>query len=176
MSKDANKDKAKKPEFIPPAELPPEPVPQEPMMLSEHVVGYFVHGPEASAEEEAYAAPRLIATLHSGLPVWELEELQVMLGVPMDKLLRMLGISKATWHRRKALGRLDPSESDRVVRFARLMGRAIEVLETDAAARRWLTAAQFGLGGAVPLEFAQTEVGAREVENLLGRMESGVYS
>ena len=33
-----------------------------------------------------------------------------------------------------------------------------------------------GLGGAIPLEYAETEVGAREVENLLGRIEYGVYS
>ena len=45
-----------------------------------------------------------------------------------------------------------------------------------ASRRRWLTSRQFGLGGAVPLEYAETEVGAREVEDLLGRIEHGVYS
>jgi putative toxin-antitoxin system antitoxin component (TIGR02293 family) len=88
----------------------------------------------------------------------------------------MLGISKATLHRRKAAGRLDPAESDRVVRYARLMGRAIEVLESVESARQWLNAPQVGLGGAIPLEYAETEVGAREVEDLLGRIEFGVYS
>jgi uncharacterized protein (DUF2384 family) len=39
-----------------------------------------------------------------------------------------------------------------------------------------LTHKQPGLGGAVPLDFAKTEIGAREVENLLGRIEYGVYS
>jgi len=33
-----------------------------------------------------------------------------------------------------------------------------------------------GLGGETPLEYAETEVGAREVEDLLGRIEYGVYS
>ena len=56
------------------------------------------------------------------------------------------------------------------------MGRAVEVLESEENARRWLTSPQFGLGGAVPLEYAETEVGAREVEDLLGRIEHGVYS
>jgi len=31
-----------------------------------------------------------------------------------------------------------------------------------------------GLGGKTPLEFADTETGAREVENMLGRIEDGV--
>ena len=45
-----------------------------------------------------------------------------------------------------------------------------------ASARDWLTHKQTGLGNTVPLEFAKTEIGAREVENLLGRIEYGVYS
>ena len=56
------------------------------------------------------------------------------------------------------------------------MGKAVEVMESEKDARRWLTSPQFGLGGAVPLEYAETEVGAREVEDLLGRIEFGVYS
>jgi putative toxin-antitoxin system antitoxin component (TIGR02293 family) len=63
-----------------------------------------------------------------------------------------------------------------VVRFARLMGKAVTVLESEDNARQWLTSPQFGLGGAVPLDYADTEVGAREVEDLLGRIEYGVYS
>jgi putative toxin-antitoxin system antitoxin component (TIGR02293 family) len=62
------------------------------------------------------------------------------------------------------------------VRFARLMGQAVEVMESEENARQWLTSPQVGLGGAVPLEYAETEVGAREVEDLLGRIEHGVYS
>lgn len=42
------------------------------------------------------------------------------------------------------------------------------------AAKQWLNAPQVGLGGAVPLDYAKTEVGAHEVENLLGRIEYGV--
>jgi putative toxin-antitoxin system antitoxin component (TIGR02293 family) len=94
----------------------------------------------------------------------------------MDRLAPLLGISIATLHRRKAAGRLDPVESDRVLRFARLMGKAIEVLETEENARSWMISPQYGLGGAVPLEYAGTEVGAREVEDLLGRIAYGVYS
>jgi putative toxin-antitoxin system antitoxin component (TIGR02293 family) len=94
----------------------------------------------------------------------------------MDQLLPRLAISKATLHRRKAAGRLEPAESDRVLRFARLLGRAVEVMESEEAARQWLSAPQTGLGGAVPLDYAGTEVGAREVEDLLGRIEYGVYS
>ena len=107
----------------------------------------------------------------------ELTDLQASLDVPAERLAPMLGISKATFHRRKGAGeRLGSAESDRVVRFARLLGRAIKVFGDIENAKQWLNAPQFGLGGAVPFDYAKTEVGAREVENLLGRIEYGVYS
>ena len=141
----------------------------------EGVVRRCVYGVESGTESEMTPSV-LIDSMKEGLVVQELHDLQSTLDLPMDRLVPMLGISKATWHRRKATGRLDPAESDRVVRFARLMGKAVEVMETPANARLWLNAAQAGLGGAVPLKYAETEVGAREVEDLLGRIEYGVYS
>jgi putative toxin-antitoxin system antitoxin component (TIGR02293 family) len=118
----------------------------------------------------------LIALVRMGLPVSELDTLQNVLDMPIDKLAPKLGISKATLHRRKAAGRLEPDESDRVVRFARLMGKAVEVFGTEAAARAWMSVPQYGLGGETPLDYAGTELGAREVQNLLGRIDHSVYS
>jgi putative toxin-antitoxin system antitoxin component (TIGR02293 family) len=122
------------------------------------------------------APAKIIDQVQGGLPVQELEALRDSLDMPMEKLASKLGISNATLHRRKAQGRLGPAESDRVVRLARLMGKAAKVLGGIEAARQWLNSPQFGLGGAVPLDYAETEIGAREVENLLGRIEYGVYS
>lgn len=118
----------------------------------------------------------MIEAIQAGLPLLELMELQKSLAVPMKQLVPMLGISKATLHRRMGGRRLKPAESARVVRLARLFGKAVEVMESEETARQWLTSPQFGLGGAAPLDYAETEVGAREVEDLLGRIEYGVYS
>lgn len=60
--------------------------------------------------------------------------------------------------------------------MARLVGQAVDVLEGEATARQGLKSPPQGLGGAVPLAYAETEVGAREVERLLGRIEYGVLS
>jgi putative toxin-antitoxin system antitoxin component (TIGR02293 family) len=140
------------------------------------VVAYCLHETPGAAAEAAYSTAKLLEAVEAGLPVEELEVLRAGLDLPMEKLALRLGISKATLHRRKRSGRLEPGESDRVVRFARLTGKAVEVLETRENARRWLTSPQAGLGGAVPLDYAETEIGAREVEDLLGRIEYGVYS
>jgi putative toxin-antitoxin system antitoxin component (TIGR02293 family) len=138
---------------------------------SSSLVGFYIYGLSAGATPS-----KVIDRLEAGLPLRELAQLQASLDVPMERLAPKLGISKATLHRRKAQGRLRRDESDRVLRYARLMGKAIHVLESEGHARSWLTSPQFGLGGAVPLDYAETETGAREVEDLLNRIEYGVYS
>jgi putative toxin-antitoxin system antitoxin component (TIGR02293 family) len=140
------------------------------------VVWHWIRTDSSQAGSKALAPSKFIKVIEAGLPVGELDELRCHLDIPMEKLAPMLSISKATLHRRKAAGRLDVTESDRVVRYARLLGKAVATMESVENARRWLAAPQVGLGGAVPLEYAQTEFGAREVENLLGRIEYGVYS
>lgn len=145
------------------------------------IVAFYLHPNPAGKIgapkiSEKLAPSHLVQVIQAGLPVKELEDLQASLGVPMETLFPLLGISKATHHRRKASGKLDAGVSDRVVRFARLMGKAVEVMDSEENARLWLNSPQVGLGGAVPLAFAITEVGAREVEDLLGRIEYGVYS
>jgi putative toxin-antitoxin system antitoxin component (TIGR02293 family) len=104
-----------------------------------------------------------------------LEALRSDLGLPLDQVAEKLGISRATLHRRKASGRLNLDESDRVLRFARLLKQAAEVFGGTDRARLWLSFPQWGLGGAVPLDYARTEIGAREVEKLLHRVEHSVY-
>lgn len=153
-----------------------DPDTEERLVMNEGLVRYCVSGKSQSIKPKDMSPSRLIVSLKYGFGVQELEDLRASLDLPMDRLAPMLGISKATLHRRKATGRLDATESDRVLRFARLMGLAVEVMESLENARRWMCSPQVGLGGAIPLEYAGTEVGAREVEDLLGRIEYGVYS
>ena len=119
---------------------------------------------------------KMIAQIKKGLPFSELEHLRREIDEPMESLARQLSISRSTLQRRKAERRLSPEESERVVRFSRLLKYATNLFGTLDRARQWLKFPQFGLGGAVPLEFAKTEIGAREVEDLLGRIDYGVYS
>ena len=140
------------------------------------LVDAFIQAPPSPAAAGRLAPGPLIERLKEGLPIQELEHLGTHLDMSMEKLAPLLGISKATLHRRKLAGRLDTAESDRLVRYAQLLGRAAAVMESLEAGRRWLSSPQRGLGGVIPLSYALTEVGSREVENLLGRIEYGVYS
>ena len=106
----------------------------------------------------------------------EFEPRAAWLKVTDEELAPLLGISRATFHRRRKAGHLESPESEKLIRFARLLRRATEVLEEEEAAREWLKAPAVAFGGESPLSFADTEIGAREVEYLLGRLEHGVFS
>jgi len=115
--------------------------------------------------------------IEAGLPFACLERLREALGRSLADTAALVRIPPRTLARRRGEGRLTPEESDRVVRLARLVEQARALFEGDAeAARRWLDAPARGLGGRVPLAFATSEVGAREVERLIGRLEHGVVA
>ena len=72
------------------------------------VVNFCVHGPSRKIAAADFTPSKLIEVVRVGLPVRELDDLRASLAVPMEKLVPLLGISKATLHRRKALlGRID---------------------------------------------------------------------
>jgi putative toxin-antitoxin system antitoxin component (TIGR02293 family) len=135
--------------------------------------GFGVGGESVLREPEA---PSLINRVRDGLPMAEFHAAREMLGVSEERLAALLGMSRATLHRRKKSGHLDRAESDRLVRYARLFSRAIAALGGVAGARSWLVAPARAFHGECPLDFADTEIGAREVEALLGRLEHGVFS
>ena len=68
---------------------------------------------------------------------------------------------------------LDVFTRRRLVRCARLFAIALHVLGERGSAARWLKSQQPELGGSIPLLLARTEVGARTVERVLGRIEHG---
>jgi putative toxin-antitoxin system antitoxin component (TIGR02293 family) len=118
------------------------------------------------------------ARVKAGLPVAELDALRELLGLTVENLAARVGISVATLSRRRhGSQRLDPSHSDRVLRFARLFRLATELHDGDEeAARTWLHKPARALDGETPLDHAATEAGGREVEQLIGRLEHGVYT
>jgi len=117
-----------------------------------------------------------IDRMQAGLSFRAVTNLQKALDLPLATMATVLGMSRATLHRRKIQGKIDPDESERLMRYQRLLKKAEDVFGDVESARTWMTTKQPGLGKAAPLEFARTEIGAREVENLLGRIEYGVYS
>lgn len=131
---------------------------------------------EGAVAYRAASQKMLVAQLREGFPISEFHALQELLLISEEELGRFLGVSPATLHRRKKSGHLETPESERVVRFARLFGLAMGVFEAEGAAREWLKTSNPATADEAPLSYADTEFGAREVENVLGRLDYGVFS
>jgi putative toxin-antitoxin system antitoxin component (TIGR02293 family) len=117
-----------------------------------------------------------IQRVAAGLEWADAEFVATALDVTLDRLADLCGIPRSTFYRRQAQGRFPVPESEHVMRFARLWQIAGEVFPSEKAARSWLSRGQYGLDGAVPLEFAKSELGARAVEDLMRRIHYGVLA
>ncbi len=118
----------------------------------------------------------LIAAVKAGLRTTAFEELAEALDVTEAHLASLTGISASTLLRRKKSGNLSAEEGERLLRVARLLAAAAVVFGDVSDAADWMRSSNPSLGGVTPLDYADTEIGAREVENLLGRIAYGVYS
>ena len=123
------------------------------------------------------SVPDLIREVMRGFSYRSLITFESNSGLSLQTLADIIGIPERTLARRKASGRLAPEESERLLRLSSIFEKAVELFEGDVSgAVNWLTTPKRALEGQTPLQYARTEVGAREVENLIGRLEHGVFS
>jgi putative toxin-antitoxin system antitoxin component (TIGR02293 family) len=131
----------------------------------------------ASLGLSASNSAELIQQVERGFSFQALHTLESRSGLPGAALAGLVGIPERTLARRKSKGKFTPEESERLLRLGTVFEQAVELFEGDrAAALRWLTAPRKALEGKTPLAYARTELGAREVEDLIGRLEHGVVS
>ena len=119
----------------------------------------------------------LVCQIERGLPFKALESLAALSGLSVTEIASVLRIPERTLARRKAAGRLALDEAERLLRVSTVFEKAVELFEGNVAgAVTWLTSPKKALGHQTPLTYSRTELGAREVENLIGRLEHGVFS
>ncbi|PYV21060.1 MAG: antitoxin [Acidobacteria bacterium] len=119
----------------------------------------------------------LAQLVRRGLPATSVTALAEKLDVGHTVLSRKLGIAPRTLTRRLGRrSRLTAAESDRTVRLARVYANAVEMIGDEEKAVEWLRTPNRALGGDRPLDQLGTDLGARAVEDILGRIAYGVYS
>lgn len=97
-------------------------------------------------------------------------------GLTLKELAAALDLSARSLQRRRRSGKLARHESDRLYRLARLVAIANEYFGDPERAKRWLKHPNRALGGIAPVAMIDTELGARQVENILGRIAYGGIS
>jgi putative toxin-antitoxin system antitoxin component (TIGR02293 family) len=114
--------------------------------------------------------------IREGFPPAVVEELMRASGLTLRELASALDLSPRSLQRRRRGGRLARYESDRLYRLARIVAIANEHLGDHQRATRWLKRPNRALGGLAPVAAIDTELGARQVENILGRIAYGGIS
>jgi putative toxin-antitoxin system antitoxin component (TIGR02293 family) len=112
----------------------------------------------------------------SGLPYASLETVIGKLRLGRDEAAAVLHLPQRTIARRKKEQRLQADESDRVLRLARIGAQASATLGNEEKAAQWLRRPNRALGNRAPLELLDNDIGTRQVEEILGRMEHGNIS
>ena len=97
-------------------------------------------------------------------------------GYSEDELFSLV-VPKRTLARRKAANEpLTVEETDKALRLERIAVQAERVFGEPDKAHRWLRKAKRELNGETPLAYLASEAGARVVEEMLVRIEHGVFA
>lgn len=118
-----------------------------------------------------------VPIIREGFPVSVFASLRDRANLSEEVICNALRIAKRTAARRKKDSeRLKPVESELLLRLARVLASATEVLGSEDKGRQWLTLANRALGGNPPIDLLDTGLGFEEVMDVLTRVEYGVYS
>ena len=144
---------------------------KEQLSIHEQVGNYYV----SLLGLQAYDTVDLIKVIQDGLSYSAYERFAQNSSLPKEQLLALVQLPLRTLQRRKREGALHADESDRLMRAARVFGKAVALFEGDyESARNWFSEPLPYLGNVSPLELAASELGAREVETLMDRLEQGI--
>ena len=97
-------------------------------------------------------------------------------GYSQDEIFALV-VPRRTFARRiKRREPLTVEETDRAIRLARVAELAQHIFGDKAKANRWLRKPKRALGHATPLAYLASEAGARRVEDMLYRIDSGFFA
>jgi putative toxin-antitoxin system antitoxin component (TIGR02293 family) len=120
-------------------------------------------------------SPKDLATrVREGLPFSSLTAVVEQYGIPREVLCAILHLSRRNLLRRKEQGRLSADESDRLYRLARVLAHANRVFRDLEESAEWIQAPNPSLGKQQPLALLDTDIGAQQVDDVLGRIEHGI--
>ncbi len=128
-------------------------------------------------EFDPFSVKTRIDIFEAGLSGHLFKKICILLEISEKRLAEIIRTSVSTLASRKKRGYFSPTESERLYRILNLYKLAVRVFDNNTDhAKKWLKEEAYGLNGEIPLEFAKTEIGAREVELLLNRIDQGLFS
>ena len=120
-----------------------------------------------------------IARARQGIAVAEAAGIMQRWSIPVSAFAALLGVSERKWSRARAGhgdGLLSPVQSDRLLRASQVLDHARGVFDDDQDAVAWLSMPNHALSGETPLSLMDTDAGVRQVDDVLTRIEFGVFA
>jgi putative toxin-antitoxin system antitoxin component (TIGR02293 family) len=114
--------------------------------------------------------------IERGVPLRALEDFSIYSGLPLKDLLEVIIPARTLKHRRQRQEPLNLDESDRLARVARLYELAVKVFGNPDKARRWLSKPKQRLQELSPVAMMRTELGGRQVEEMLYQIDEGMFA
>jgi putative toxin-antitoxin system antitoxin component (TIGR02293 family) len=128
----------------------------------------------AAIAETRYRASMNYQTIRRGLPAASVRALIKKGTLEEADVYRV--VPERTFKRRlQQRANLKLAEADAIARLVRVTEQATVAFGDSDLAHRWLKLANPALGNEVPIELAQTDAGAREVEAVLSSFAHGDY-
>lgn len=118
----------------------------------------------------------LIAQSRLGLGHAEVRRVATLLELTIRELSILLSLNERTMARRLVDGSLNKVESERLLLLMALAAHGLRVFEDQGKFNRWLRRPLEMLGNQTPLQLLDTATGFQVVDQVLGRIEYGVYS
>lgn len=127
-----------------------------------------------------------IEMIKKGVPAGEVEKIARTIGRPKERVIKVLGLPRATIDRRaRSRQQLSVDQGERVLGLSKLVGQVQVMVEQSAnpesfnAARwvaDWLDRPSPALGGRCPAEYMDTAEGQELVSGLIAKVQSGAYA
>ncbi len=129
------------------------------------------------ASGRAAGYTEVVAQVRTGIPVADAVSLMHAWSVPVARFAEVLGVSERKWSRVRVRtdALLSPVESDRLMRVSQVFEHAKKIFEGDLDAVGWFSISNPALSGEAPLALLDTDAGVRAVDEVLTRIEFGVY-
>ena len=116
-----------------------------------------------------------ITMIRSGISKKELEKVKEQSGLDYDSLSSILSVSRATLINKKGADKFDAATSERILLLADTLAYGQSVFEDKDRFNTWMKSSNKALGNKPPISIMDTVYGIREVQNLIGRIEHGVF-
>jgi putative toxin-antitoxin system antitoxin component (TIGR02293 family) len=119
----------------------------------------------------------LINLSNEGIAKSSIDALASYLGVSRKSMAEdILDLSVKTLERKASSDKLDRRTSSHALEIAKVMQHGYEVFEDEEKLKRWISKENRALNGMKPVSLFATLTGLSMVNDILGRIEEGVYS